>query len=328
MLDFLKFSLISSLITTAAAIVMFYFARNDFSYKDIYNEGVSLYRKKQYRNAIGKFKLAVSKYPNQYHAHYNLGLCELALKNYKSAKAAFLSASNINKLDVDVIYNLAYTEMLLKNYQDAQNYFNKILGTYPDEADVLFNLGYISFANGELEEAKTYVQNAIQNSPNNNDYKLFYLELLEKITADSIDINDTQEVLSLLLELLVDMPTNENLLYKAALLYAKMGEWENSVNYCEKLAKINPNSFKAYNQYGLALFCKGDNIAAIEMYEKAIKIAPQVADPYINLIFAYDKAKQTADAIQLAEVFIEKFPNSEMLQVVKDFIEKKEEEEA
>lgn len=327
MLDYLKFSVISSIMTIAVAIVMWYFAKKDLTYTEIYNEGLKAYRKKQYKTAINFFRTAIIKAPQQHAAYYNMGLSELKLKNYKNAKEALLNAYKLNPQDLDTVYNLAYTYMQLQEFDDAKNYFSKILNTYPDEVDVLFNLGYILNEQEECQQSKEYISKAVEIENTNIDYKLYYLTLLEKIADKNPSSQIQQEVLDLAAELLEQLPNDEDLLHRVSVIYAKMGNWEKSVEYCNILTQTNPSSFKAYNQYGLALFCKGENAQAIEMYEKAIEIAPFVADPYVNLIFAYDKANKKEAAIKLAKSFIDKFATHEMVDVIKDFIEQKKYEE-
>ena len=75
-----------------------------------------------------------------------------------------------------------------------------------------------------------------------------------------------------------------------------------SVN--ERLFNKNPNSYRACCQYGLALLCKGEMREAIEMYEKAITISPEIPDTYMNLVFAYDKIGDWENAIALAKDFL------------------------
>ncbi len=305
---------------------MWYFSRYDFDFNEIYNEGLDLYKRKQYKSALGKFKLAVSRFPDRFQAHYNLGLCALKLKSFSQAKDAFNQALQLNKRDVDTIYNLGYVEMCLNNYEKAKEHFNLILQTYPEESDVLFNLGYIFGMEKNYEKAKTYIEKAIEISPEKTGYKKFYIEILDPLFEQKGSPKMLDEMLDLCLELLVIYPNDENLIYKTAVIYAKMGDWENSVNYCERLFNQNPNSHKACSQYGLTLFCKGETIRAIEMYERAIKIAPDIPDSYLNLVFAYDKIGEVDSAAKLVETFIKKFPKDPSIEMAKDYLERRAEE--
>lgn len=327
MLEFLKFSLISTLITTAAGCVMWYFTRYDFDFKEIYNEGCDLYKRKQYKAAFNKFKLAVARFPEQFQGFYNFGLCAIKLKKYVLADEAFTKALNLNKRDVDTIYNLAFTKMHLKEYEKAIEYFNLIAKSYPDDAEVLFNLGFISANLQKLDEAKNYIEKAIVFAPEKSSYKMYYLDILDALFDQSGNPQILDKILSYCQELLTIYPNDEGLVYKTAVVYAKMGDWENSVNYCERLFSLNPNSHKACSQYGLTLFCKGETSQAIEMYERAIHLAPNIPDSYLNLVFAYDKAGDFNSAFELVETFIKKFPNDPSIEIAKDYLERQSEKE-
>ena len=129
------------------------------------------------------------------------------------------------------------------------------------------------------------------------------------------------------MELLVVYPDDEDVMYRIAVAYAQLGDWENSVNYCERLYAKNQNSYLACNQYALALFCKGEMGEAITMYEKAIDISPDKSDSYMNLVFAYDKVGDIVSATTLANKFIKKFPDDPAIEIAKDFLKRKAEEQ-
>ena len=327
MLEILHFSLISALITLAAGLVMWYFSRYDFDYTEIYNEGIELYRRRQYKPAIAKFKLAIAKFPEQSQPYYNLGLCLLRTRSFSQAREAFLEAFKYNPRDVDTIYNLGYTEMCLQNYPKAKEYYNMILKAFPDDADVLFNLGYIEGEEKNFKAAQEYISQALNITPDKAGFKRYYVDVLDALFEQSGSPKIIDEMLNLCLELMIVLPNDENLVYKTAVVYARMGDWESSVNYCERMIEINPNSYKACSQYGLTLFCKGETKRAIEMYERSIKLAPDMPDSYLNLVFAYDKIGDVNKATKLVETFIRKFPDDPTVEMAKDYLERRAQEE-
>ena len=327
MLDFLRLSLISALITTAAGIVMWYFSRYDFAFNEIYNEGLNLYKRQKYKQAMNKFKLAIEKFPNKCQAHYNLGLCALELENYNQAKESFLQALNLNQDDSDTIYNLGYIEMKLGNYGDAREYFKKILEINPLESETLFNMGYIEAMENDYKKAKEYISKTIEANPNKTEYKNFYIEVLDALYNQLGSPQILQEMLNIALELFALSNDDEDLLYKIAVIYAKMGDWDNSASYCSELYKKNPNSYRACNQYGLTLFCKGETKKAIEMYEQAIKLKPEIPDSYLNLVFAYNKIGKKVKAKNLAEDFMKKFPDNPLIEMAQDYLNRRDDDQ-
>lgn len=326
MIEFLKISLISTLITIAAACVMYYFTRYDFDFKEIYNEGLDLYRQKNYKAALAKFQFAISKFPNKFQAHYNAGLCKLKMKSFDKAKNYFLAALELNPEDTDTIYNLGYIELYSNNHQKAKEYFSLIKDKLQEESELSFNLGLIEMADENYEEAAVLMKKAISLSPEKSIFKKYYQDVLEKMFQLSGDMDIMKEILNLSLELLIVYPDDENVIHRAAVAYAQMGDWSNSINYCERLYNQNPKSFKACSQYGLALFCKGEISDAIDMYEKAIKINSEVPETYMNLFLAYDKIGDKENAILLAQKVAKKFPNDPVKEFALDFINRKQQE--
>ncbi len=305
---------------------MWYFSRFDYAFSDLYNEGIDLYKSKNYKAALQKFIFAISKFPDKYQAYYNAGLCELKLESYVKAQEHFELALKLKPNDYDTIYNLGYIALSLKDYNRAKKLFLSILSDEKEESDLLFNLGYIENQKDNLAAAKDYMYKATQISPEKKAYKKVYQDILEIYFNQTNDMNLVTEMLDLSLELLVVYPDDENIIYRTALAYAQLGDWENSVNYCERLYNKNPNSYKACNQFGLALFCKGEMHEAIEMYEHAIEIAPNEADTYINLVYAYDKSQDETSAINLANEIIAKFPGRPAADLAQDYLARKEEE--
>ena len=65
----------------------------------------------------------------------------------------------------------------------------------------------------------------------------------------------------------------------------------------------------------------------LEMYERAIKLAPDIPDSYLNLVFAYDKVGKFNLATKLVETFIKKFPDNEAIELAKDYLDRRAEED-
>ncbi|MCQ2957525.1 MAG: tetratricopeptide repeat protein [Candidatus Gastranaerophilales bacterium] len=328
MIIIFKCSFIAVSITIISALVMWYLSRFDYDFQEVYNDGLELFKKDNYKIALNKFQLAIKKFPNKYQAFYNAGLCELKLNNIKKAKEYFESSVKIKPDDYDSQYNLAYIKMLLSEFEDANVDFQKLNEINPNDSDILFNLGYIANEEKQIKDAKRYIAKAIEISPEKKNYKKFYISILQKYFEEFSDITVLNEILDLCLELLVVYPDDEDVMYRIAVAYAQLGDWENSVNYCERLYAKNQNSYLACNQYALALFCKGEMNDAIKMYEKAIDINPDKSDSYINLVFAYDKINDIVSATSLANRFIKKFPNDPAIEIAKDFLNRKAQEQS
>jgi len=327
MLLILKSSCIAVLVTVIAVGIMIYLSRFDYTFQEAYNDGLELFKKKNYKVALNKFLASIKKAPDKYQSFYNAGLCEFNLDNLKKAEEYFTSALKLKADDYDVMYNLAYVQLQLNETEEAKKLFLSLYEKYPQDSDVLFNMGYIEDIEHNTKFAKKYIGEAVEISPEKKHYKKFYINILQKYFEEFADISVLNNILDLCLELLVVYPDDEDVMYRIAVAYAQLGDWENSVNYCERLYAKNQNSYLACNQYALALFCKGEMNEAITMYEKAIEISPEKSDSYMNLVFAYDKVGDIVSATSLANKFINKFTNDPAVEIAKDFLKRKAEEQ-
>ena len=80
----------------------------------------------------------------------------------------------------------------------------------------MFNLGYIAKIEGDISNAKDFISNAVSINPKKNEYKRFYLDVLDVFFEQKGLPKILEEMLDLVLELLVVFPTDENLIYKTA----------------------------------------------------------------------------------------------------------------
>ena len=325
--EIFKFALISTIITTAAAIVMFFFAKEESSFQELYNEGLAEYKAKNYRKAIPIFEKAIKKKEDAPQAYYNLGLTYLKLNELDLARDNFIKVLEFTPDDTDAIQNLGMIELQKGNFIEALSFFQKALENANEDADCLFNTGYTLSKLQKDDEAIENIEKAMTISPENVDFKQFYVELLSNSPNLDIDTDLQNKLLSNTLYLLDIYPTEEKLIFMAGTAYSKLGDWENSIKYYERAIAINPRNVLALNQYALVLLCKGELSKAIESYEHSIEIDPNIPDTYLNMAFAYEKFGQPESAKAMFEEFIQKFPDNPGVDIAKEYLAKNADED-
>jgi tetratricopeptide (TPR) repeat protein len=102
---------------------------------------------------------------------------------------------------------------------------------------------------------------------------------------------------------------------------AKKGDWDATIHFSNRAIQIDPNYAKAFNQLGLAYYCKEQLEDAIKHYQRAIEIDSSYANAYNNLGYAYQKANQYPDAIRMFEAYLSKGPETDEASEIREHIE-------
>ena len=325
--EIFKFAFISTLITVASAIVMFFFARDEANFQDLYNEALAEYKAKNYKKAIPIFEKAIAKKDDAPQAYYNLGLTYFKLNELDLARDNFIKVLDFTPDDTDAIQNLGMIELQKENFLEAMSFFKKASEIVPEDAECLFNIGYTQSKLKQEDEAMESIEKAMTINPDNVDFKQFYVDLLSSSPNLDINLDLQNKLLSNTLYLLDIYPNEERLIFLAGTAYSKLGDWENSIKYYERAIATNPRNVLALNQYALVLLCKGESGKSIESYEHSLEIDPNIPDTYLNLAFAYEKFGQPDSAKAMFEEFIQRFPDNPGVDIAKEYLAKNADDE-
>jgi tetratricopeptide (TPR) repeat protein len=155
------------------------------------------------------------------------------------------------------------------------------------------------FKVNEIENSQYLPKITVENYNEDNSYNF---GIINHIQSSERDIDKAIEAYKSALKL---DAKNEEGNYRLSICYARKGMWEKCVNCCKKVLEINSNSALAYNQYGLALFCREDFDNSIIMYRKALVIQPDFASAYYNIGNVYEKQGDFKAAVEALRKYIE-----------------------
>jgi len=290
-------------------------------YEVEYNNGIEAYQTKNYQTAIKSYKNAIRLNPEKAEVYYNLGLVYFAMNNSDEAELNFRKAIRLNPNDVDSYYNLGLLLQKAEKFEEALEQFYATIELSNEDPDNFYSAGLVFADMKKFDEASVYISKAIEFAPSNPEYVLglaFVYDKKSEITADS---NDIDEAIQAYINALNFDPASEDINYRLAICYARKGLWDECVNYCKKVLEINGNSSIAYNQYGLALFCKEEIDDSIIMFRKAIVIQPDFASAYHNLGNSYEKQGDFKAAVESFNKYIElSSPDQKDLSLIKSHI--------
>ncbi len=95
----------------------------------------------------------------------------------------------------------------------------------------------------------------------------------------------------------------------AILTSRQIGYWRNSETLFRRTVQVTKNNYLAYNNLGFYLSNRGDTLAAMENYRKALEINPGYEDAHNNLGYAYANLKRYPEAIAEYEKALKIRPN-------------------
>lgn len=75
-----------------------------------------------------------------------------------------------------------------------------------------------------------------------------------------------------------------------------MGNIQKSLAYLKQAYQLMPDDYETVNAYGVAQGISGNNVRAVELFERGVEIAPNNGSAYFNLAVAYSKVGNEAKA--------------------------------
>jgi len=280
------------------------------NFDSLYNSGVDAFGKQDYEKAIKYFKLSLEQDKIKPQVYYNLALTYQSIKDYDRAIVTYNKFIELNPKDYDGLYNLALVYYTKENFLKAIEFFEKCVEAKEEKTEDSVKalvLAYLS--NNEIQKAIDFSKNILETSKNGLDlyYKIAKLfEHKNSLNKDFTHINLAIEMYSKITE---KDPEHFDAYLSISICYAKKGEWEESVKFCEKALEANPKSYEANNQMGLVYYCCNEVKKAVNYYEIALKLKPKGDfKVYSNLGYAYEKIGQYDKAINIFSQLIRKFP--------------------
>jgi tetratricopeptide (TPR) repeat protein len=140
-------------------------------------------------------------------------------------------------------FTLAYYTGAPKYYDRADQNFRAALELDPKYARAEFMLGVVAAVNAQPNEAKTYLRKAIEMSPHNPIYRLYYGILLRQLGDDPGALREMTQADEL-------DPSLALVHYNLGGLYSHMGKLKQARKQLETAVRLNPSLSAAYYQLG------------------------------------------------------------------------------
>lgn len=193
-----------------------------------------------------------------------------------------------------------YSEM--DDSQKALETYKKVIELKPDDAFVYISIGSIYENQGNYKEALKAYEKALDIYP---EYKYNYFNIAN-VQYQLHDYNGAIKSYNTFLDTYSQhTESRENL---AASYYA-VKDYDNAVKQYKFLYDKNPDTFKDFSQYGLALLNNNEAEKAAEMLEKAIGLDNENYSAHLGLAQAYQDLGKNDMSYEQYQIVLAKVPN-------------------
>ncbi len=241
-------------------------ALKDRYWREIFNSGVSNYRRDQLDKAIEKFSLAIKIIPDSTSAYKNLGITYSQMGDDSLAVETYLAAMKIAPQDLKLKTILGALYYKNAKYKEAIEIFQQVVEkadpNSKEYVDAMINMAFSYDFLGESEKAKETYLSALSKAPNNKDivFNLGRLNFMQKNYEDAIE--NFKKVLEL------DPEDFESYL-NIGNAYLQLEKFEDAIPFYQKAVELKPDNANAWNNLGVAYVRAGETEKGKEAFDKA-----------------------------------------------------------
>ena len=228
------------------------------------SEALELHIKKDYREAIGRYKDVIKINPDDDEAFHNMGVAYGELGDHTRAMECYKKSLEINPDDDEALNNMGVVYSKSGNYTRAMECYKKSLEINPDDA-VFYNMGVAYGELGDYSQSIECFKSALGINPVND--SAFYNM---GVTYDKL--GDYTQAIDCYKKSLEIKPDKYGAFYNMGSAYDELGDYTQAIDCYKKSLEIKPNNDDALNNMGLDYFKLGD-IPNAEVYtQKAIDL--------------------------------------------------------
>lgn len=252
----------------------------------------------EYNRAISSYKKAIGLNPNTVIYYNALGISYSELKKYKEAIASYEKAIELFPSNAQPHYNLGLVYLKQGEFSLAKDSFHKAITADKDWGEPFVGLGEILLKQGHLENAERAYLIADHFSPNGINILLGLGQIYAKQKRYELAIEKVKKVIDI-------QADNTEAHYQLAQIYHRLGDKEKAssemalfkllrntdpiLEDAKKWVKRNPDDPRGYNNLGIIYLARKRYDKAIDSYNHAISLSPNLATTHYNLGHTYHK---------------------------------------
>jgi len=271
----------------------------------IIQEAVALHKAKNYEAAIAKYNQALALRPNNVELWYNVATAEYSRQNYNGAKAAYQKALELDPAgQVNDIY---FTGLILENAGqglDAKTQYQKYVSKAPTGQFVAEAKARIAALTNDISATQKIKSESELAQLKNADDAFQQAVKLQQSKQYDAAIDQYQKAISI-------QPKNQDYVFSLGTAFQAKGDIENAISQYRQAISMDGGKNKEFQKTladamelkvgpilddAVAKQTKGDLAGAIEGYNKALAITPNVGRIWTNLGTALQQSDKWPEA--------------------------------
>ena len=270
--------------------------------KDLYNDGVKYYEKKDYKKASEIFEKLIKLDPNNSDPYANISVIKKIQKDYQSSFEYLKKAISIKPSNPQYHANMGNLFRDIGNYKDSIKAYNNAIKLNPNNAMVFNNLGITYEKMGNQNRAIIAYKEAVRRDGSfvkaiNNIGVILYKQKKYQEASDIFTIALKTD------ENYVDVYSNRGSCLN------KLKRYPEAIVDLQKAIKFSPKNPGPYTNLGNVYYKQDKYKDAVKQHEKSIKLDPKGSNAHSNLANAYKQLGFTDKAIKSYKKAIELDPN-------------------
>ena len=243
-----------------------------------YREGLRYQSSEYYQEAIEAYLKAIDADPKYEMALNFRGDCKIKIKDLDGAIKDFERTVRINPKNQAAYFGLGRVANLQNDYKKSIEYFAQAISVIESTVTVNF-LEFQSYKNNHVD---AYIYRAMAK------YNLKDFSGAEKDFKSALELD----------------PEDHHIMENLAMAYHEIGDHENAVNYLTRAIRKGYGNIKNYQYRAFSRASIGDNLGAIEDYNKALEMDPNNYSLLTSLANTYLKQKEFQKALDLCDKII------------------------
>lgn len=275
--------------------------------RKIARQGDQLYNKKDYRGAIAKYSEALTVVPNFPAAYYWRAYAHYNLNEYDQTLSDLNQAVALGyEKPVDVYRLRWYMNLLAKNYDAALSDAQEILKVEPNSALYIQAVGDVYRVKGTYRDAVTYYKRVVEIDQNNSEVPYF-------LAFCYANLNETENQGLWALEAINKKTkyVGESYFFLGDALY-KQKKYDEAVEPFQKALDIKPDVYASYGTLSDIYRIRNEFSKAIEVTQRGLQQFPNDANLYTSLAWYYSLADRPGDSVNAARSAIKLAPEQYM----------------
>ena len=291
-------------ITCLASFWIWFFKKNQKSCSKLYQEAQIELDKANYKKSRELLLKVYAMDSNFEDVKYNLAFSHLKVSEFIEARKLLEEVVKLSPKNYDVLFNLAQAYDFLEMYAESENYYQKAIVEKEQSLPCYLNLGIVMYKQKNYSGALEILERADILFAENVEIR-FYIIKCKEALCDIENEHECKVLMDEYAQLVDNYYLSSEFIVSIAEFYAKLGEINSVIKYCQKAISLNSEDVNAYKLLGLAQLSNKDFLKAKYTLSTALYFQPFNDDLHNLLSYVVCKSERDCALEKCREKYME-----------------------